>query len=60
MKKFNNFMLLTISLIVIALCLVCIKPKPQVTKAFELPYDNEEGTYVCESDSSCGHAQSWD
>ena len=119
MKKFNNFVLLAISLIVIALCVVYIKPAPQVPKVPNLvyhevvttndsteflivyavnsitsdvisnkilrytaskissqeinpgilmnalqrqeiqvdylilrPYDNEEGTYVCESDSS--------
>lgn len=52
MKKFDNFMLLIVILIVITLCIVCIKPTPQVTKSLELPYDNEKGTFVCESDSS--------
>lgn len=38
MKKFNNFVLLIILLIVITLCVVCIKPKPQVTEAPTLVY----------------------
>ena len=38
MKKFNNFMLLTVLLIVIALCAVCIKPAPQVPKSSKLVY----------------------
>lgn len=52
MKKFNNFVLLAITLIVIALCIICIKPEPQVPKISELSYDNKEGIYICESDSS--------
>lgn len=38
MKKFNNFMLLTVVLIVITLCIVCIKPAPQVPKVPNLVY----------------------